>query len=77
METICRADLPGAILPLKGALPLAAREGTGRDAGMHLWAGTSSASHIPSVVPDLTRVRFVPQGTKVKGMLVLFRPDSP
>lgn len=56
METICRADLPGATLPLKGVIPLAA-QGGGR-AEMQSYtraAGTTTVSrttpHWPLLLP--------------------------
>lgn len=53
------------------------QEGTGRDAGLHLCDRYPLLPTSPSAVPALTRVRFVPQGTRVKLILVLPRPGSP
>lgn len=51
METICRADLPGAVLPLKAAI--AAREGTGGMQGTPGWQVPPLLPTAPSLLPAL------------------------
>lgn len=74
METICGADLPGAVLPLKGAIAPAA-PGGGR-AGMRGYTCVPGTTTAPSVVPALTRVTLLPQGTKVGSSLDLTVPKE-
>lgn len=74
METICRADLPGATLPLKAVILLAARGG-GR------WrCRTTPAWQVPPLLATPSRSDLWSyQGeihSRVKTLLVLPRPDG-
>lgn len=74
METICRADLPGAVLPLKGAIAPAAPGG--RRAGMRGYTWAPGTTTPPSVLPALARVTILPHGTKAGSSLDLIVPKE-